>query len=189
MKEKSPPHDIVSLNGKRVYLRQLREEDSPLISKWSSDTEIMRLTGMTKQMSQVDAENHVKSIRTDASRLWFIITLKENDRAIGEAGLLRIFPPWRTADMTVIVGEKDAWGRGYGTEAGCLLMEYAFTNLKLHRLAIGVVGFNSQALDFWKNLGFKKEGIHRDEYFCDGEFHDFVMMSILEEEYLKAQGG
>ncbi len=187
MKEKSPPHNIIGLNGKRVYLRQLKEEDSPLIRKWLSDPEIMRLIGSVKPMSQADAEDYIKSIRNDVSRLWFIIALKKNNRAIGEAGLLRIFPPWHTADMTVIVGEKDTWGRGYGTEAGRLLMEYAFTDLKLHRLAIGVVGFNSRALHFWENLGFKREGIHRDGYFYGGEFHDFVMMSILEEEYRKAQ--
>jgi diamine N-acetyltransferase len=185
MKKQGPPNNIVSLNGKRVCLRPLREEDSAQIGEWSSDREIMRLTGMTRRMSQADARNHVRSILSDTGRLWFIIALRENGRAIGEAGLLRISDPWRTADMTVIVGEKDARGKGYGTEAGYLLMEHAFTSLKLHRLAIGVVGFNRQALDFWENLGFKREGIQRDGYFCDGEFHDFVMMSILEEEYSK----
>jgi RimJ/RimL family protein N-acetyltransferase len=173
----------IMLNGEQVCLRQIRQEDSQLVGKWSSDPEIMRLTGMVKPLSPADAENHVRNIRGDAGRLWFIIVLKEDGRAVGETGLLRICPPWRTADMTVIIGEKDAWGKGYGTEAGRLLMEYAFNTLRLHRLAIGVAGFNSRALDFWRDLGFKKEGVHRDGYFCDGEFHDFVMMSILEDEY------
>lgn len=173
----------ITLSGEHVFLRQITQEDSHLISKWSSDPEIMRLAGMTKPMPPEDAENHVRNIIDDESRLWFIVVLKENGQAVGETGLLRIYRPWRTADMTVIIGEKDARRKGYGTEAGRLLMDYAFKTLGLHRLAIGVVGFNKHALDFWRGLGFKEEGVQRDGYFCDDEFHDFVMMSILSGEY------
>ena len=85
--------------------------------------------------------------------------------------------------MTIIIGEKDKWGKGYGTETGRLLLNYAFLRLGFHRVSIGVVGFNEKALKFWEDLGFKKEGVHRDEYYCDNEFSDFVMMSILEDEF------
>jgi RimJ/RimL family protein N-acetyltransferase len=85
--------------------------------------------------------------------------------------------------MSTIIGEKNTWGKDYGTEAGHLLLKYAFEQLKFHRVSIGVVGFNDRALGFWKRLGFKKEGIQRDGYYCDDEFSDFVMMSILEDEY------
>jgi RimJ/RimL family protein N-acetyltransferase len=85
--------------------------------------------------------------------------------------------------MTIIIGEKDVWGKGYGTEVGHLLLDYAFRKLGFHRISIGVVGFNVRALGFWQSLGFKKEGVERDGYYCDGKFSDFVMMSILEEEF------
>jgi RimJ/RimL family protein N-acetyltransferase len=42
-------------------------------------------------------------------------------------------------------------------------------------------------LNFWKSLGFKKEGVQRDGYIYDNEFHDFLLMSIVEEEYRKSQ--
>jgi RimJ/RimL family protein N-acetyltransferase len=57
----------------------------------------------------------------------------------------------------------------------------------MHRVAIGVVGFNEGALRFWERLGFRKEGMQRDGYYVDGCFHDFVMMSLLKEEYRKAR--
>jgi RimJ/RimL family protein N-acetyltransferase len=75
------------------------------------------------------------------------------------------------------------WGKGYGTEAGRLLLKYAFERLKFHRVSIGVVGFNDRAIRFWKSLGFKKEGVQKDGYYCDNEFSDFVMMSILEDQF------
>jgi RimJ/RimL family protein N-acetyltransferase len=109
--------------------------------------------------------------------------LKKGDQVIGEAGLLRMFKPWRCTDMTIIIGEKDAWGKGYGTESGRLLLDYAFERLGFHRVSVGVVALNERALRFWEGLGFKKEGIERDGYYCDNEYSDFIMMSILEDEY------
>ena len=109
--------------------------------------------------------------------------MNENQRVIGDAGLLRIFHSWHTTDMGVVIGEKDMWGKGYGTEAGRRLLQFAFDKLGFHRVAVGVVGFNTRALRFWTGLGFQQEGIARESHYCDGQYSDFIMMSILEDEY------
>ena len=134
-------------------------------------------------MSRAESEEFYEKVRTDKGRIWFAIVLKDGDRVIGESGLLRMFKPWLCTDMTIIIGEKDAWGQGYGTEAGRLVLDHAFKKLRFHRVSIGVVAFNRRAVRFWEGLGFKKEGVQRDGYYCDGVYSDFVMMSILEDEY------
>jgi RimJ/RimL family protein N-acetyltransferase len=134
-------------------------------------------------MSHESAEQYLERINSDAARIWFVVVLKENERVIGEAGLLRIFYPWRNTDLTIILGDKFAWGKGYGREATLLLLDYAFGALAMHRVSIGVVGFNDRALRFYEKIGFKREGIQRDGYFFNHQFSDFVMMSILEDEY------
>jgi len=139
-------------------------------------------------MNRAESETWYKRIRADKEREWFVVVLKKGDRVIGEAGLLRMFKPWRNTDMSMIIGEKDAWGKGYGTEAGQILLYHAFEQLGYHRVSIGVVGFNDRALHYWAGLGFKVEGICRDGYYCDNEFSDFVMMSILEDEFRKTRG-
>ncbi|MBU4314632.1 MAG: GNAT family N-acetyltransferase, partial [Actinobacteria bacterium] len=126
------------LIGKRVYLRAIEKEDLIHIRKWSNDPEIRRLTGEVTSMSQVDADKFLERAYSDNTREWFVIVIKENDRVIGEAGLLRMFHAWRTTDISIIIGEKDAWGKGYGTEAILLLIDYAFRRLNFHRVAIGV---------------------------------------------------
>jgi RimJ/RimL family protein N-acetyltransferase len=176
------------LTGRRVYLRPFSRDDLPYIQKWSNDAELRRLTGEVAPMDDAETEKWYKELLGDKDRMWFVIVLKRGDRVIGEAGLLRIFRPWRNTDMTIIIGEKDAWGKGYGTEAGRLLLDYAFKRLGFHRISIGVVGFNKRALRFWESLGFKKEGVERDEYYYDNEYSDGVMMSILEDEFKKAHG-
>jgi RimJ/RimL family protein N-acetyltransferase len=175
-----------TLIGKRVYLRPFGRDDLSYIQKWSSDAELRKMIGEVASMSRADTEKWYKEMLADKDRIWFAIVLKEGDRVIGEAGLLTMFRPWRSTDMTIIIGEKDAWGKGYGTEVGHLLLDYAFGRLGFHKVSIGVVGFNKRALKFWESLGFKKEGVRRDDYYYDNEFSDCIMMSILEDEYEKA---
>ena len=174
------------LVGERILLRPFSKRDLPHIQRWSADAELRKLIGEVAPMSEAEAEKFYKELRADKDRVWFVIALKKNDRVIGEAGLLRMFRPWRNTDMTIIIGEKDAWGKGYGTEAGHLLLDYAFNRLGFHRISIGVVGFNKRALKFWESLGFKKEGVERDEYFYDNKYSDGIMMSILENEFRKS---
>ncbi len=174
---------IEFLSGKRVYLRPLEKDDLPRIQKWANDPEIRRLSGEVTPMNGAHAEAFYNRVVDDHERAWFVVVVRQGDRPIGEAGLLRMFPAWRTTDLSIVLGEKDAWRQGYGSEAMRLLLEYAFGHLNFHRVAIGVVGFNENALRFYEKAGFKNEGIQRDGYFYDGKYYDFVMMSLLEEDY------
>jgi RimJ/RimL family protein N-acetyltransferase len=174
-----------SLIGERVFLRPFSKDYLPYIQKWSDDAELRKLIGEVAPMSRADTEKWYKELLADKDRIWFAIVLKKGDRVIGEAGLLRMFSPWRSTDMTIIIGEKNEWGKGYGTEVGHLLLHYAFRQLGFHRISIGVVGFNKRALRFWESLGFKKEGVERDAHYYDDEFSDGIMMSILENEFRK----
>jgi len=178
----APERPPAFLEGERVVLRPIEPEDLPIVMTLANDTELRGLTGGIRPMSRWDAERWLEKVRNDPHRLWFTIALKDTGRAIGEAGLLRIVHEWRTADMSLMIADRDAWGKGLGTEAARLLIEHAFGAMSLHRLAIGVVGFNERALRFWESLGFRQEGIQREGYFHGGRFHDFVMMSLLEGE-------
>ena len=171
------------LVGKRVYLRPLEREDLTAIRRWANDPEVRGLTGEATPMSEAGADEFLERVRHESDRVWFIVALRENDRPIGEAGLLRMFHPWRNTDLTLILGERDAWGQGYGTEAIVLLLDYAFGYLGFHRVSVGVVGFNERAIHFYEKVGFKKEGIEREGYYYNHRYHDFVMMSLLEDEF------
>jgi RimJ/RimL family protein N-acetyltransferase len=171
------------LIGERIYLRPLEKADLPLVQKWANDPEIRRLTGEVRPMSGTAAQEFLDRVHNDRDRVWFVVALSENDRIIGEAGLLRIFHAWRTTDLSLIIGEKDAWDKGHGTEAILLLLDYAFGALNMHRVAVGVVGFNQRALRFYDKVGFRREGVQRDGYYHGHEYCDFVMMSILEDEF------
>ena len=118
----------------------------------------------------------------------FAVVRKEDDKTIGEAGLLRMYHLWRNTDLTMIIGDQEAQGKGYGGEAIKLLLDYAFGYLNFHRVSIGVVGFNEKAVRFYERIGFRREGVQRDGYYWNHRYYDFVMMSILDDEYREICG-
>lgn len=174
------------LIGERVTLRRFEARDVPHAQRWLEDAELRTQIGATRPMTEREAREWFGELDADPARRWFAIERDEDGSVIGECGLLRMFPEWRTTDMSIIIGERGARGRGFGTEAGRLLLDLAFGYMALHRVAIGVVGFHEEALRFWRKLGFVQEGVQRDGYVVDGTFHDFVMMSILENEWRTA---
>lgn len=175
--------DNAFLIGEKVYLRPFEQSDLANIQKWYNDPVIRGLTGITKPCNAAQAQEWFDRTYKDEQRIFFAIVLKESNKVIGECGLLRMFPEWRTTDLSIIIGEHDAQGRGYGTDAIRLLLDYAFGYLNFHRVAIGVIGFNEKALRFYEKVGFKREGIQRDGYYFNHKYCNFIMMSILEDEY------
>jgi len=171
------------LVGRDVYLRPLESADLPLIREWANAPDIRALTAEVLPMSEAGASEFFERVRTERDRVWFTVVLTQDDRVIGEAGLLRMFNAWRTTDLTIIIGDRTAWGKGFGTQAIRLLLDYAFGCLNFHRVSLGVVGFNERALHFYESVGFRREGVQRDGYFHGHRYHDFVLMSILEDEY------
>lgn len=171
------------LVGERLYLRPYRKDDLRFMFKWMNDPEILGLVGEARPWSKRVLEEFFDKVKHEKGRAWFSIVLKEGDRVIGETGLLRAFWPWKQTDLTIEIDEKDVWDRGYGTEAINLLLAWTFDTLGFHRVSIGVVGFNERALHFYEKNGFRREGVLRDGYLYGGKYHDFVMMSILEDEF------
>jgi GNAT superfamily N-acetyltransferase len=75
------------------------------------------------------------------------------------------------------------WSRGLGTEATRLVLQFAFVELKLHRVDLRVLAFNKQAIACYEKCGFVREGVVREGALIGGEWQSDVLMSILEDEY------
>lgn len=171
------------LEAEHIYLRPFNESDTAFFVEWYNDKETRAKIGEIMPTSEFEAENIVR--RKSKDSVWFAIVRKDDDAIIGETGLLRMFPAWRTTDLTIIIPDPCNQGKGYGTEAINLLMDYAFGYLAYNRIAIGVVGFNTDALAFYEKVGFKREGIQEEGYYFNYEYHDFIMMRILKSEFVE----
>lgn len=185
MNNNHQPLQTEFLSGKNIYLRPIEPNDVALLHHWANDPQTRGLTGGTRPSTYAAEIEYYQKIQKAEDRVWLAVVIRKSNQIIGETGLLRMFPAWRTTDWSLIIGDKAARGKGYGTEAARLMLDYAFGYLNFHRVAIGVVGFNVGALKFYERLGFQREGIQRDGYYYDHQYHDFVMMSILAHEFLK----
>ena len=175
------------LYGPRVYLRAVEVEDWAKGYGWINDPEVSRfLVGGVEPYSKLREREWYKAAAEGSSDtdIHFAVVTREDDRYIGNAGLHRINWRCRRAALGIMIGEKDCWNQGYGTEATRLILEFAFGELGLHRVWLDVDSDNRRARRAYEKAGFKQEGIKRDHMYYDGAFHDIVLMSILSSDTL-----
>ena len=176
------------LRGEKVLLRPLKRSDITNFLKWFNDPEVIQylvmylpLTEMTEEKWIENAASRVQA-GTDAI---FVIEGIEGDssKPIGTIALNGINPKDHNATFGIAIGEKDYWGKGYGTEATRLILYYGFRQLNLHRISSSAFSFNERSVRLHKKVGFKEEGRQREAIFKNGSFHDHVMFGILRDEW------
>ena len=170
------------IRGENVILREQREEDAEFFAYWFNQPDIMFRCGFTETTDTEKEKEYINVYHRSEDSAWFTITDKEGN-IIGETGLLRMFPEWHQTDLTIIIPDPAVRNRGFGTEAISLMLDMAFSEYAMHRVSVGVVGLNTDALAFYKKIGFRQEGILEEGSYYGGEYSDFVMMRILDREW------
>lgn len=170
------------IKGSRIILREQRENDVPFFTYWFNQTKVMFQCGFEKPTTEEEIKTCITVNHESKDSVWFTITDLDGN-IIGETGLLRMFPAWHQTDLTIIIPDPEMQHKGYGTEAIRIMLDLAFHTYKMHRVSIGVVGLNTDALAFYKKIGFKQEGILEEAYYYNNEYSDFIMMRILSQEW------
>jgi RimJ/RimL family protein N-acetyltransferase len=179
------------LIGHLVYLRPLERTDlTERYQSWINDPEVTRYLE-TAHFPQTLAMMEAFYERTTASQenLFLAIVDRATDRHIGNIKLGPIHWIHRKATLGILIGEREYWGRGFGTEATRLVVEHAFYNLNLHRVDLGVFAEHTAAVRMYEKLGFKVEGRLREALFHEGRYKDHLLMAILRDEYQPAVPG
>lgn len=146
------------------------------------DTDPARLLSVDKNKEWYE-KNLVEEQKND--EIFLLIRTLEEDRTIGLIGLDGI--RWTHGDAWVGIGlgEREYWGKGFGTDAMCILLRYAFEELNLHRLSLSVFEYNPRAIRSYEKVGFIVEGSARQFLNRDGQRYDMIFMGILREEWEK----
>src|SRR5215472_5916942 len=174
------------LRGKRVTLRRTREDDFQARLKLGTDAGIFRMYGGNltdlRPMTEDAAKRWVQRL-LDQDYAWIV----EAGGLIGEIRLDRVDLRDRRASLAIGIEDASQLGKGLGSEAIALALSYAFNVLKLHRVSVRVVDYNLRAIGAYQKCGFVIEGREREAALVDGDWHDDVMMAILDREYLATQ--
>jgi RimJ/RimL family protein N-acetyltransferase len=177
------------IEGKLVRLRAVEPEDAENAFRWINDREVthglMARYPYSLETEREWVKNATKPL--DFGNARFAIETKDGQH-IGHCGLHGGSAENRRAELGIMIGEKEYWGRGFGTDAMLTLLRFAFEQMNLNKVSLGVFEFNERGLGMYKKCGFVEEGRFREDLFQDGRYWDLVRMSILRREYEAVHG-
>jgi RimJ/RimL family protein N-acetyltransferase len=165
------------------------EEVSKAFSRWSRDSEYTRLLNMfTRPLSSAKATQKwlEEGSNEEPHNDFFFFTIRtlDDNKLIGGMGLEIVDWAARDSFVFIFVGERENWGKGYGSDAMRLLLQFAFLELNLRRVSLGVFEYNPRAIRSYEKIGFCHEGRLRSYLKHEGQRWDLLMMGILREEWL-----
>lgn len=173
------------LIGERLYLRPLEPaQDNHLYSTWMNDEEIRRYFSIYPT-SDFRGKERLEQLYRDGKHIIFGVALKNDNRLIGLVGLKDINNINQSAEFYVIIGDRSAWFKGYGTEATKLMFNYGFMELNLNRIQTQDMEENTGGWRADEKAGMKYEGTLRQAILRFGKYHDVRVYSILRSEYLE----
>jgi RimJ/RimL family protein N-acetyltransferase len=180
------------LTGKLVRLAGIDPaEVSQSFAQWNRDSEYMRL--MDSDPPRLHSTKAIKDwlekeLEKASDMYWFAIRTLEDDRLVGDITLSVINWGSREAFTGIAIGEREFWGKGYGTDAMQTLMRYGFLELNLRRISLTVFEFNERARRSYEKAGFCLEGRQRHYMQREGRRWDIWYMGILQEEWMEKNG-
>ncbi|MGH2581775.1 MAG: GNAT family N-acetyltransferase [Anaerolineales bacterium] len=167
--------------GERVRLRSIERADLPRFVEWLNDPDVrinlaayLPMSMAREEMMKRPSEEHALGIEARAGETW---------KLIGSCGLTDINWQERSAELGIMIGAKDEWNKGYGTEAMRLLCKHSFETLNLYRLYLHVYDDNPRAIRSYEKVGFIHEGRLRAARYENGRYTDVLSMSVLRPEW------
>jgi len=179
------------LTGDLVVLRRHVPENVAAFRRWYADPEIARLARYQPSPMRPDEIDRFFEARVvGPGALAMAVHEKTTDRLIGTCAFSQLDGENGSALYHITIGEPDAWGHGYGTEATRLMLDHAFGTLSLHRIGLYVFEFNERAIRAYRRCGFVVEGRSRESIWRDGRWWDELAMSVLESDWrrMRANG-
>jgi RimJ/RimL family protein N-acetyltransferase len=169
----------------RVYLRALEINDYLLINKWRNDPETSRYLG--GNVFLVSLEREKKSVEEkifdDSKNVYFAICEKESGKLIGFSSINNIDIRNLKAEWGgTLIGDKEYLGAGFGKEASALMLRFLFNQYPINKCYAYCLEEHPATPKLFSSLGFKQDGILRNEIFKNGEFKNLLLFSILREE-------
>ena len=176
---------IFELETKRLVLKPINHEDWPLFERLHTTSEVMQF------VSDADSAENIKN--RFESRLgqwhksmdkWLTLTMfeKHSGKKVGVTGLFPEWQPYQQAELGFLLS-PEFQGLGYGKESTKVLIDFAFSQLKFHKLKATVTKGNEPSFNLLVNLGFVHEGTLRDNFKLNNQWYDDLKLGLLADEF------
>ncbi len=177
---------VIPFRGTRVGLGPLTREMIPLFHQWVSDPEhsmwaINPFLPVTREQAEERMERRLKE--RNPQEVWFGIFDLPIAKPIGLCVVRQIEPTDGLAEFGIAIIEKAYWGKGYGTEATYLAIDFAFHVLGLFNVLLTVAAYNERAITVYQKVGFRIIGRRRGARKLGDKRYDLVLMDCLASEF------
>ena len=175
---------VCILEGERLKLRTLQLSDSSeKYLSWLNDQEVQKFTRRRGRTSSMEDVADFIDYTLKSADFHFAIFLKDTCLHIGNVSLNSVDELNKSAEISIMIGDKTTWGKGYGSEAINLLTDFAFKDLKLHR--VWAESCNPGFIALMRKLKWRQEGVRQDAVRVEDKYLDYIDWAILENEWLK----
>ena len=165
-----------------MEVRKITREDLALRVEWMNDASVFPNMGYTPPIELERTYSWFEAIKNDASR-FDAAFVDDEGRVVGFGGLTHIDALTRKAEFYLFIG-PDFHRRGFGTKAAAALCRYGFEELNLHKVFLYANASNTGARHTYEKIGFKMEGVLREEKLINGRFEDRLYYGIFAHELL-----
>ncbi len=178
------PVPNLNIVGDKVALGPRSRDLLPFYLKWINDFDVTRTLAIGWHPVTWEAEDAwYEDTEKAKDMVMFTIYERSTLRPIGNTALVKIDHLHRTAEFAIMIGEKDCWGKGYGTEATTIMLDYGFTALGLHNIMLCTYAYNEPAIRAYTRAGFEVIGRRRQAHRLGGHAYDIILMDCLASEF------
>ena len=177
----APP--LIWRKSSRVILRPVLEKDLPFLMRWINDPEVTQYLKAHAPMMEFEERQWLEGLAKRKPH-HVVVAIEVDGVFIGTMGLHDIDFRHRRATTGALIGNKDYWGKGYGSEAKMLLLDYAFNELGLRKICSRVIVFNKRSVRYSLRCGYREEARLRKHSFAKGKYWDEVCLAVFRKDWL-----
>lgn len=170
-----------SLEGKDIYFKALSTNDAQAVHSYASDKEVKRFIGWNLMSTLKETSEYIEVMinrEVAGTHLYASVVLKATEEVIGTVMIFNFDKEANQAEIGYVF-HRDHWGKGYGTESVCLVSDFAFEILNLHKLHGSVVDANIGSARILEKNGYKLEGRLKDHYYIENKYYDSLLLGKI----------
>ena len=174
---------LILVRGDRLGFGPLRSDLIDTYSRWVNDLAVTRTLSLPcVPHTREKQEQWLAGALVSQDDVIFTVYVLDDMRPIGNVGLHDVDHDSGSADFGILIGERDAWNKGYGTECTRMMVSYGFDVLGLNNIQLETYGNNPGAVKAYERAGFKLVGARRGAKRIGRERVDIIIMDVLANE-------
>ena len=177
---------VLNISGEKVALGPIQKSMISSFVKWENDFAVSSMSGdplRPVSREKIEARYTRRLHDENPGFIEFAIFEQASMQVIGSTELRSIDKMHRTAEYSIVIGDKSYWGKGYGTETTILMLDYAFSVLGLHNVLLNTFGYNERAIRAYTRAGFRVMGRQRESVRLGDQVYDMIFMDCLATEF------